>query len=107
MFLCSDVAQDLYQAIEEQQRCCRALIAQKDALVRTLNQEIGERDEAYDKLLTRQCEEISELVRRSQQRVAELVACYEQEMVAIETVYTEERKELLQVSEVVNADPMK
>ena len=65
--------------------------------MRALSQEIGECDDAYDKLLQRQCEEISQLVRRMHQRFDALVSCYEQELAVIEAVYTQERKELLQV----------
>ena len=92
------VAHELNVAIQAQKALCDEIISSKDALIAEMTEELDKEDEAYERNIRRQEEEVDETLRRMNVRYNELSAAYVAEFDEIERVFLEERRAALEAN---------
>ena len=92
------VAHELNVAIQAQKALCDEIISSKDALIAEMTEELDKEDEAYERSIRRQEEEVDETLRRMNVRYNELSAAYVAEFDEIERVFLEERRAALEAN---------
>ena len=92
------VAHELNVAIQAQKALCDEIVSSKDALIAEMTEELDKEDEAYERNIRRQEEEVDETLRRMNVRYNELSAAYVAEFDEIERVFLEERRAALEAN---------
>eukprot|EP00879_Flechtneria_rotunda_P030675 GHRR01033341.1.p1 GENE.GHRR01033341.1~~GHRR01033341.1.p1 ORF type:complete len:269 (+),score=128.33 GHRR01033341.1:529-1335(+) len=90
-----EVPQDLFQAIEQQQMACEAVIASKDRLIADIRAALKSKDEEYVKLLKRQAADVDVLLSAMSKQLTDLTAAYREELDNVEHALLQERAELM------------
>ena len=90
-----DVPQELHDEIELQKKQCGAIIASKDALIRSFQEQLRDKDEQYVKALKGQAEDVERLLRSMRSEYATLREGYEEELKQIDDAFLQERDALL------------
>uniref|UniRef100_A0A8C3TVT2 Dynein regulatory complex protein 1 n=1 Tax=Catharus ustulatus TaxID=91951 RepID=A0A8C3TVT2_CATUS len=89
------VPQELWELLEQQRDQCEQLLAEKNTLIRELQQELEAKDSQYEQALKEQGHEIQVLLERMEEQTRNMLRNYRHHVCQIEKTFEEERREMV------------
>ncbi|KAG8011346.1 Dynein regulatory complex protein 1 [Nibea albiflora] len=84
------IAQELQEALNNQQKLCAALVEDKKKLINDLQQELKVADDRYVKDLRKLAEEVDLMIERMEGQISTLTKAYREELVQMKRAYQQE-----------------
>ncbi|XP_061176506.1 dynein regulatory complex protein 1-like [Saccostrea echinata] len=91
-----EIPQSLYQMLRQQKDACKAIVLDKNKLIKDFQEELQKKDDLYIKDLKKQADDIDLMIERMEEQIKSLSTSYKTEIEEIERAFVAERNELLE-----------